>query len=60
MSVAGVRNLAGLNKKMREAIDAGTPYKDPLFKPDELTPTRKSPNSSRCRISSSLLTNLPT
>jgi S-DNA-T family DNA segregation ATPase FtsK/SpoIIIE len=43
MSVAGVRNLAGLNKKIREAIDAGTPYKDPLFKPDEMDPEAEIP-----------------
>ena len=43
MSVAGVRNLAGLNKKIQEAIDAGTPYKDPLFKPDEFDPDAEIP-----------------
>ena len=34
MSVVGVRNLAGFNKKVREAIDAGQPLMDPLFKPN--------------------------
>jgi len=34
MSVLGVRNLAGFNKKVREAIDAGQPLMDPLFKPN--------------------------
>ncbi|GMR14592.1 MAG: DNA translocase FtsK [Gammaproteobacteria bacterium] len=38
MSVAGVRNLVGFNKKIRDAIDAGTPLKDPLFVADELNP----------------------
>jgi S-DNA-T family DNA segregation ATPase FtsK/SpoIIIE len=30
MAHAGVRNLAGYNRKIKEAIDAGTPLKDPL------------------------------
>ena len=34
MSAVGVRNLAGFNKKVRDAIDAGQPLLDPLFKPD--------------------------
>ncbi len=34
MSVVGVRNLAGLNKKVRDAIEAGQPMMDPLFKPN--------------------------
>ena len=34
MSAVGVRNLAGLNKKVKEAIDAGQPLMDPLFKPN--------------------------
>ena len=34
MSAVGVRNLAGFNKKVREAADAGQPLMDPLFKPD--------------------------
>jgi len=38
MSAEGVRNLAGFNKKVREAKEAGTPLKDPLFKPDEMYP----------------------
>jgi len=38
MSAEGVRNLAGFNKKVREAKEAGTPLKDPLFKPDEFYP----------------------
>ncbi len=38
MSAEGVRNLAGFNKKIREAKEAGAPLKDPLFKPDEMYP----------------------
>ena len=34
MSMMGVRNLAGFNKKVKEAADAGTPLMDPLFKPN--------------------------
>jgi len=44
MSEEGVRNLAGFNKKVREAIEAGTPLKDPLFKPDELNPDEEAPD----------------
>lgn len=35
MSAMGVRNLAGFNRKVEDAIKAGTPIKDPLFKPEE-------------------------
>ncbi len=31
MAALGVRNISGFNKKIREAIDAGEPIKDPLF-----------------------------
>lgn len=34
MSVVGVRNLAGFNKKVKDAADAGQPLLDPLVKPD--------------------------
>ncbi|MGY0798582.1 DNA translocase FtsK [Lysobacter sp. A286] len=34
MSAVGVRNLAGFNKKVRDASDAGQPMSDPLFKPN--------------------------
>ena len=30
MTRVGVRNLAGLNKKVREAIERGEPMEDPL------------------------------
>lgn len=31
MSAVGVRNIAGFNKKVKEAIDAGAPIADPLY-----------------------------
>jgi len=34
MSKLGVRNLAGFNKKVKEAIDAGQPLEDPLWQPE--------------------------
>jgi len=34
MSAVGVRNLAGFNKKVRDAQDAGQPLMDPLFRPN--------------------------
>ncbi len=34
MSKLGVRNIAGYNKKVREAIEAGSPIEDPLWQPD--------------------------
>jgi S-DNA-T family DNA segregation ATPase FtsK/SpoIIIE len=34
MAAMGVRNLTGFNKKVKDAIKAGEPIKDPLFKPD--------------------------
>jgi len=47
MSAEGVRNLAGFNKKVRDAIEAGTPLKDPLFKPDEFDPDAEVPDLER-------------
>ncbi|SFR46303.1 DNA translocase FtsK [Marinobacter daqiaonensis] len=35
MANLGVRNLAGYNRKIREARDAGEPLMDPFWKPDE-------------------------
>jgi S-DNA-T family DNA segregation ATPase FtsK/SpoIIIE len=32
MAAIGVRNLAGFNKKVKDAIDSGKPLSDPLFK----------------------------
>ena len=36
MSTLGVRNIGGYNRKVRDAIAAGDPIKDPTFKPPEL------------------------
>ncbi|MCG6938945.1 MAG: DNA translocase FtsK 4TM domain-containing protein [Gammaproteobacteria bacterium] len=38
MSRLGVRNIAGYNRKVKEAIDAGTPIEDPTFNPDHHPP----------------------
>jgi len=35
MAAMGVRNIAGYNRKVQEAIDKGTPISDPFFKPEE-------------------------
>ncbi len=35
MAALGVRNIAGFNKKVREAAAKGEPIKDPLYKPSE-------------------------
>ena len=40
MSMVGVRNLGGFNKKVRDAQDAGQPLLDPLFRPDASQPSR--------------------
>ena len=34
MSAVGVRNLAGFNKKVKDAIEAGQPLLDPLYRPE--------------------------
>ena len=45
MATLGVRNLAGYNRKVKDAIDKGEPIQDPLYKkeeafdPDEPPPT---------------------
>jgi S-DNA-T family DNA segregation ATPase FtsK/SpoIIIE len=36
MSALGVRNIGGYNRKVRDAIEAGEPIKDPIFRPPEL------------------------
>ncbi|MCU7834854.1 MAG: DNA translocase FtsK 4TM domain-containing protein [gamma proteobacterium symbiont of Taylorina sp.] len=41
MAAMGVRNLAGFNKKIEAAIDAGDPILDPLFTPNPLTPEQQ-------------------
>jgi len=44
MASLGVRNLAGFNKKVAEAIDNGKPIVDPLYKAEEsLEPTAPPP-----------------
>lgn len=35
MSALGVRNIVGLNRKIKDARDAGEPLADPLYKPNE-------------------------
>ncbi len=44
MAALGVRNLAGYNRKVKDAIDDGKPIFDPLYvrtAPDEVAPTLK-------------------
>ena len=36
MAALGVRNIGGYNRKVQDAIDAGEPIPDPVFKPPEL------------------------
>ncbi len=38
MSGLGVRNITGYNRKVKEAIDAGSPLEDPTFNPDTHPP----------------------
>ncbi len=38
MAALGVRNIAGYNRKVNEAIEAGAPLEDPLFDPDHQAP----------------------
>ena len=38
MSALGVRNIAGYNRKIKEANEVGEPIKDPLFNPDTAAP----------------------
>ena len=38
MSGLGVRNIAGFNRKVQEAINAGEPIEDPTFDPDHQAP----------------------
>jgi len=37
MSLLGVRNLAGYNRKVSDALKAGSPIQDPMWKPDPLS-----------------------
>ena len=42
MAAMGVRNLAGFNKKIEAAIDAGAPIMDPFYTPNPLTPEKEA------------------
>jgi S-DNA-T family DNA segregation ATPase FtsK/SpoIIIE len=44
MATAGVRNLAGFNRKVKEAADSGKPLKDPFWQPNPLDPDAKAPH----------------
>ena len=41
MSPLGVRNIGGYNRKVKDAIEAGKPLKDPTFKPPPLLDDEK-------------------
>ncbi len=44
MATLGVRNLAGYNRKVREAIDKGEPLPDPMYKPEQaMNPDQEPP-----------------
>jgi S-DNA-T family DNA segregation ATPase FtsK/SpoIIIE len=43
MSLMGVRNLAGFNQKISEAIEAGEPIPDPLWSPDAMLEGEEPP-----------------
>ena len=44
MAALGVRNIGGYNRKVKDAIDAGNPIPDPLYKPPEFEDEDKAPN----------------
>jgi len=45
MAALGVRNIAGYNRKVKDAEDKGEPIQDPFYKPEEqLDPTAPPPN----------------
>jgi hypothetical protein len=60
VSAVGVRNLAGFNKKVKDAIDAGQPLMDPLFNPEPGRRRSAASRWNRCRSSSCSSTNSPT
>ncbi|MFM8332449.1 MAG: DNA translocase FtsK [Candidatus Methylumidiphilus sp.] len=43
MSLLGVRNLAGYNQKVREALEAGEPILDPLWNPNMVVSAEEGP-----------------
>ncbi len=47
MAALGVRNLAGYNRKVKEASDKNRPIPDPLVNPDSLTPGEAPPTLER-------------
>ena len=58
MAAMGVRNLAGFNRKISDAKEAGTPIFDPFWKPEptvfvpedeQIAPTLDEAQSNRCR-----------
>ena len=57
MAALGVRNIAGYNRRVKDAIDAGKPIRDPVMlaarrQRSEHRSERRSRTSSRCRSSS--------
>ncbi|HMB58524.1 MAG TPA: DNA translocase FtsK 4TM domain-containing protein [Xanthomonadales bacterium] len=44
MASVGVRNLAGFNRKVKEAAEAGKPLKDPLWQPELLEEGETAPD----------------
>jgi S-DNA-T family DNA segregation ATPase FtsK/SpoIIIE len=44
MATAGVRNLSGFNRKVREAAESGKPMKDPFFQPELLMEGQVAPD----------------
>ena len=47
MASLGVRNLAGYNRKIKEAIDKGKPLTDPLVSPESLVEGEAAPTLER-------------
>ncbi|MGY6555053.1 MAG: DNA translocase FtsK [Wenzhouxiangella sp.] len=47
MAALGVRNLAGYNRKVKEAIDKNQPIPDPTFNPEALAPGEGIPTLER-------------
>ena len=47
MAALGVRNLAGYNRKVKEAIDKNRPIPDPLVNPESLMPDEPPPTLER-------------
>ncbi len=43
MAVLGVRNIAGFNHKVKEAMDRGVPLTDPFYKPPEIVGEGEAP-----------------